>query len=125
MKFREIEEKARRNEPLFRDCLYFEQTCFLSLRCLYNDFRHGNVDNSSAAKEKKAVRNRYEQEREFYQKRLDAYKDYQDNIKRAGELRTRIIKEPDRAQKLKLALECIGAMTGDTSFARLAGGKTL
>lgn len=90
----------------------------MSLRCLYNDFRHGNVDKETAKAEKKAIRTLCEQDRKFYNLRLESYKDYQQNIKRAGELRIRI---PAPAEKRNLALECIGAMAGDTSFARLAG----
>lgn len=59
-------------------------------------------------------------EKEDRQRLADAYKTYQDNIRKSGSLRTDILKgvqagEP--AQKLLLkAVECISRMTGDTLF---------
>ena len=58
--------------------------------------------------------------KEERQRTLEAYRDYQNNIKKAGSLRTDILKgvqtgEPAHAFLLK-AVECISRMTGDRLF---------
>lgn len=59
-------------------------------------------------------------EKEDRQRTLEAYRDYQNNIKKAGSLRTDILKgvqtgEPAQTLLLK-AVECISCMTGDRLF---------
>lgn len=57
-----------------------------------------------------------------------AYREYQENIKRAGELRTAILKGLDAGENpyrlLYMAAECIGRMTGETkAFAETVKGR--
>lgn len=57
-----------------------------------------------------------------------AYREYQENIKRAGELRTAILKGLDAGENpyrlLYMAAECIGRMTGETkAFAEIVKGR--
>lgn len=70
--------------------------------------------------EKPQVYNHAQEQRDALQGQREAYRQYQDNIKKAGQLRSDIIKgaaagEDTQALLLK-ACECIGAMTGDAAF---------
>ena len=95
-----------------------EYKYFYSLRKIYSDYKFGGLDKDTAAKLKAGIYADY---------RLDAerdgligrvYAEYQDNIRKAGTLRSEIDKAVTVEDKQREGLECIGAMTGETGFAR-------
>ena len=95
-----------------------EYKYFSRLRKIYSDYKFGGLDKDTAAKLKAGIYADY---------RLDAerdgligrvYAEYQDNIRKAGTLRSEIDKAKTAEDKLRYALECIEAMTGETGFAR-------
>ena len=91
---------------------------FSRLRKIYSDYKFGGLDKGTAAKRKAEIYADY---------RLDAerdgligrvYAEYQENIRKAGTLRSEIDKAATMEDKLRYCLECIEAMTGETGFAR-------
>lgn len=61
-----------------------------------------------------------QRDKEDHQKNLEVYREYQDNIRRSGQLRSELlkgVKAGEAPQSLLLkAVECISCMTGDTLF---------
>ena len=95
-----------------------EYKYFSRLRKIYSDYKFGGLDKNTAAKRKAGIYADY---------RLDAerdgligrvYAEYQENIRKAGTLRSDIDKAKTVEDKLRYALECIEAMTGETGFAK-------
>ena len=95
-----------------------EYKYFSRLRKIYSDYKFGGLDKDTAAKRKAGIYADY---------RLDAerdgligrvYAEYQRNIRKAGTLRSEIDKAVTAEDKLRYALECIEAMTGETGFSR-------
>ena len=95
-----------------------EYKYFSRLRKIYSDYKFGGLDKDTAAKRKAGIYADY---------RLDAerdgligrvYAEYQENIRKAGTLRSDIDKAGTAEDKLRYALECIEAMTGETGFAK-------
>lgn len=121
MDYPKINSLASRGIKLPKSVSLPDILCYEALIQLKREYDEMGLEIEEARLRKQKIRKAYEKYLEAYRNYLDGMKDYQQNIKRAGELRVRIIKEPDPAVKLNLALECIGVMTGDTSFTRLAG----
>lgn len=79
-------------------------------------------NDSRTKKEQQPVYVKLQQEQEALLRMRTAYETYQRNIKKAGELKTKILKgskngEPATALLLQ-AVTCIGLMTGDTLFSK-------
>lgn len=55
MDLKTIETYAKENRSLPDKLNYIEQALFLSLRALYNDFRHGRISHEDAKVEKKKI----------------------------------------------------------------------
>lgn len=121
MDYPKINSLASRGIELPKSVSLPDILCYEALIQLKREYDEMGLEIEEARLRKQKIRKAYEKYLEAYRNYLDGMKDYQQNIKRAGELRVRIIKESDQAIKLNLALECIGVMTGDTSFTRLAG----
>ena len=121
MDYPKINSLASRGIELPKSVSLPDILCYEALIQLKREYDEMGLEIEEARLRKQKIRKAYEKYLEAYRNYLDGMKDYQQNIKRAGELRVRIIQEPDPAVKLNLALECIGVMTGDTSFTRLAG----
>lgn len=96
--------------------------CYEALVKLKYEYEVMGLEAKAVKEKKQKVKKAYDQYQSAYHSYLNGMKEYQRNIKRSGRLRIEIIKEHDQTKKLKLALECIGAMTGDADFERLAGG---
>lgn len=61
MTFQELEEAASQNQTMPRGLDAFEQAAYLSLRCLYSHYRHGEISKEAAMREKKAIRLAHEE----------------------------------------------------------------
>lgn len=72
------------------------------------------------ANTEKAPTDPTEKPREDIGDRAEAYREYQQNIKEAGDLRTQIIKGVQAGEPVELlflkAVKCIGKMTGEKAF---------
>ena len=95
-----------------------EYKYFSRLRKIYSDYKFGGLDKDTAAKRKAGIYADYKQDAERDGLIGKVYAEYQDNIRKAGTLRSDIDKAKTVEDKLRYALECIEAMTGETGFAR-------
>ena len=116
--FKKLESECYTDTLDFDSFPAAEYKYFSRLRKIYSDYKFGGLDKDTAAKRKAEIYADY---------RLDAerdgligrvYAEYQDNIRKAGTLRSEIDKAKTVEDKLRYALECIEAMTGETGFSR-------
>ena len=116
--FKKLESECYTDTLDFDSFPAAEYKYFSRLRKIYSDYKFGGLDKDTAAKRKAGIYADY---------RLDAerdgligrvYAEYQDNIRKAGTLRSEIDKAKTAEDKLRYALECIEAMTGETGFSR-------
>ena len=91
-----------------------EKQLFRQLRALYTEYRAGKYTREQARIEKGVIYADFESTEKLF----SVMKEYQENIRKAGTLRSDIDKAKTAEDKLRYALECIEAMTGETGFAR-------
>ena len=91
---------------------------FSRLRKIYSDYKFGGLDKGTAAKRKAVIYAEYRHDAERDGLIGKVYAEYQENIRKAGTLRSDIDKAKTVEDKLRYALECIEAMTGETGFSR-------
>ena len=94
--------------------------CWQGLTNLKRDYEAGRFPPEVARVLKQKLKKAYQQEKQAYMRYLAGEKLCQDNIKKAEDLRNQIMKTDRLGEKLSLALECIGRMTGEAGFERLA-----
>ena len=91
-----------------------EKQLFRQLRALYTEYRAGKYTREQARLEKGVIYADFESTNKLF----SVMEEYQDNIRKAGTLRSDIDKAKTAEDKLRYALGCIEAMTGETGFAR-------
>ena len=91
-----------------------EKQLFRQLRALYTEYRAGKYTREQARLEKGVIYADFESTEKLF----SVMAEYQNNIRKAGTLRSEIDKAKTVEDKLRYALECIEAMTGETGFAR-------
>ena len=91
-----------------------EKQLFRQLRALYTEYRAGKYTREQARIEKGIIYADFESTEKLF----SVMEEYQLNIRKAGTLRSEIDKAVTAEDKLRYALECIEAMTGETGFAR-------
>ena len=91
-----------------------EKQLFRQLRALYTEYRAGKYTREQARIEKGIIYADFESTEKLF----SVMEEYQDNIRKAGTLRSEIDKAKTAEDKLRYALECIEAMTGETGFSR-------
>ena len=91
-----------------------EKQLFRQLRALYTEYRAGKYTREQARIEKGVIYADFESTKKLF----SVMEEYQLNIRKAGTLRSDIDKAKTAEDKLRYALECIEAMTGETGFAR-------
>ena len=91
-----------------------EKQLFRQLRALYTEYRAGKYTREQARIEKGVIYADFESTEKLF----SVMAEYQNNIRKAGTLRSDIDKAKTAEDKLRYALECIEAMTGETGFAR-------
>ena len=91
-----------------------EKQLFRQLRALYTEYRAGKYTREQARIEKGIIYADFESTEKLF----SVMAEYQNNIRKAGTLRSDIDKAKTAEDKLRYALECIEAMTGETGFAR-------
>jgi len=95
-----------------------EYKYFSELRQIYYAFKFEGLSKPDAEKQKIKLFRQYQDEKQSYDKYHQFVKDWNEAIRKSELLRSQIAKSSDIAEKLKLAVECIGALTGDTVFTR-------
>ena len=91
-----------------------EKQLFRQLRALYTEYRAGKYTREQARLEKGVIYADFESTEKLF----SVMEEYQLNIRKAGTLRSDIDKAVSAEDKLRYALECIEAMTGETGFSR-------
>ena len=107
-------EKAAMSGEMPRLLTIPEKQLFRQLRALYTEYRAGKYTREQARLEKGVIYADFESTEKLF----SVMEEYQLNIRKAGTLRSEIDKAVTVENKLRYALECIEAMTGETGFSR-------
>ena len=107
-------EKAAMNGEMPKLLTIPEKQLFRQLRALYTEYRAGKYTREQARLEKGVIYADFESTEKLF----SVMAEYQNNIRKAGTLRSDIDKAKTVEDKLRYALECIEAMTGETGFSR-------
>ena len=107
-------EKAAMSGEMPRLLTIPEKQLFRQLRALYTEYRAGKYTREQARLEKVVIYSDFESTEKLF----SVMEEYQENIRKAGTLRSDIDKAVTAEDKLRYALECIESMTGETGFAR-------
>ena len=116
--FKKLESECYTDTLVYDSFPAAEYKYFSRLRKIYSDYKFGGLDKDTAAKRKAGIYADYRLDAERDGLIGKVYAEYQDNIRKAGTLRSDIDKAKTAEDKLRYALECIEAMTGETGFAR-------
>ena len=111
---KELIERAAMSGEMPRLLTIPEKQLFRQLRALYTEYRAGKYTREQARFEKGIIYADFESTEKLF----SVMAEYQNNIRKAGTLRSEIDKAKTAEDKLRYALECIEAMTGETGFAR-------
>ena len=116
--FKQLESECYTDTLDFDSFPAAEYKYFSRLRKIYSDYKFGGLDKDTAAKRKAEIYADYKQDAERDGLIGRVYAEYQENIRKAGTLRSDIDKAKTVEDKLRYALECIEAMTCETGFAK-------
>ena len=116
--FKKLESECYTDTLDFDSFPAAEYKYFSRLRKIYSDYKFGGLDKDTAAKRKAGIYADYRQDAERDGLIGKVYAEQQENIRKAGTLRSEIDKAKTAEDKLRYALECIEAMTGETGFAK-------
>ena len=116
--FKKLESECYTDTLAFENFPAAEYKYFSRLRKIYSDYKFGGLDKDTAAKRKAGIYADYRQDAERDGLIGKVYAEYQENIRKAGTLRSEIDKAKTVEDKLRYALECIEVMTGETGFAK-------
>lgn len=83
MEIEEIEKRAMHGLPLERREDIGDVMCYMSLRSLYNDYRHNGLDREQAQKDKRVIYTAYANYCKQREQMDDLIRLYQDRIKRS------------------------------------------
>ena len=116
--FKKLESECYTDTLNFDSFPAAEYKYFSRLRKIYSDYKFGGLDKDTAAKRKAVIYSDYRQDSERDGLIGRVYAEYQENIRKAGTLRSEIDKAVTVDDKLRYCLACIEAMTGEAGFAK-------
>ena len=116
--FKKLESECYTDTLDFDSFPAAEYKYFSRLRKIFSDYKFNGLDKDTAAKRKAGIYADYKQDAERDGLIGKVYAEYQDNIRKAGTLRSDIDKAKTVEDKLRYCLKCIEAMTGETGFAK-------
>jgi len=116
--FHQLEKQAYSGTIEISDFPPVEYKYFSELRQIYYAFKFEGLSRPDAEKQKSRLFRQYQDEKQDYDKYHQFVRDWNSNIIKSELLRSQISKSSDFAEKYRLAVECIGALTGDTVFTR-------
>ncbi len=100
-----------------------EYMYFSELRRIYYVFKFEGLSKEEAEKRKQMLLRRYNESTAERENFCRVYREYQDNIRRAGGLIAQIHKSQNIREIALLACTAIGLMQGDSAFAKLIEKK--
>ena len=107
-------EKAAMSCEMLKLLTIPEKQLFRQLHALYTEYRAGKYTREQARLEKGVIYADFESTEKLF----SVMAEYQNNIRKAGTLRSETDKAVTVEDKLRYCLECIEAMTGEKGFAR-------
>ena len=116
--FKKLESECYTDTLDFDSFPAAEYKYFSRLRKIFSDYKFNGLDKDTAAKRKAVIYAEYRHDAERDGLIGRVYAEYQENIRKSGTLRSDIDKAVTVEDKLRYALECIEAMTGETGFAK-------
>ena len=116
--WKSLEKQAYQGTIEISDFPPVEYKYFSELRQIYYAFKFEGLSQSDAEKLKIKLFRQYQSEKNTYDNYFQFVKNWNSNIIKSELLRSQIAKTSDIVEKYQLAVECIGALTGDTVFTR-------
>lgn len=119
----DLERLAKNHEPLPK-CTTLPDACYYwTMRAVWDSLRSGRLTRDEAIAEKRHLLGQYREFREAYDAMFSARQEKHDNLLRSDLLRSAVTKADSLEEKLRYAVEAIGAMTGDRVFVKMELGK--
>lgn len=100
------------------ECLYL-----IAVRNIYAGFSARMLTRAEAVEQKEQLVRECERYLRDIQAREKEYKVFQENILKAGSIRSQLVKETDKDKSLLLALKTISAMTGEDTTEKIVCKK--
>lgn len=100
------------------ECLYL-----IAVRNIYAGFSARMLTRAEAVEQKEQLVKECDRYLRDIQAREKEYKAYQENILKAGSLRSQMVMEPDRDKSFLLALKTISVMTGEDTTEKIISEK--
>jgi len=116
--FHQLEKQAYQGTIEISGFPPVEYKYFSELRQIYYAFKFEGLSRPDAEKQKIELFRQYQSEKNTYDNYFQFVSDWNSNILKSDVLRCQISKSSDIVEKLRLAVECIGALSGDTVFTR-------
>lgn len=117
MKFDQIEQAARQNEEMPDSLTTAEQSAYLALRALYNDFRKKNITRERGGREKTKIKNAYEAAMEQDDLTFSLLAQQQERIRTAETMVSQIVRGVNAGEDVQSlyvkCMRCIGALVGN------------
>ena len=95
-----------------------EYQYFMELRKIYYAFKFEGIDKLEAETQKKKLYSCYLHNADISARYQHVIQDWNANIRKCSTLRSEISKSKNLVEKYKLAIQCIGNMTGDNVFVK-------
>lgn len=116
--FHQLEKQAYQGTIEISDLPPVEYKYFSELRQIYYAFKFEGLSRTDAESRKAKIFRQYRNDKSDYDFYSQFVRDWNSNIGKSEFLRSQISKSSDFKEKYQLAVECIGALTGDTVFTR-------
>jgi len=116
--WKSLEKQAYQGTIEINDFPPVEYKYFSELRQIYYAFKFEGLSRTDAEKLKIKLFRQYQDEKNTYDNYFQFVKDWNSNNIKSDLIRSQISKSSDFKEKYQLAVECIGALTGDTVFTR-------
>ena len=100
------------------ECLYL-----IAVRNIYAGFSARMLTRAEAVEQKEQLVRECDRYLRDIQAREKEYKSYQENILKAGSIRSQMVKEEDKDKSFLLALKVISAMTGEDTTEKIVSEK--
>lgn len=113
MKFEEIEKNVLLKRQPDQNATLAEVQCYIALRDLYHSFAYKYISKDMASRDKKQIKKAFENAVHAENQHKAAWAQYQENIRQAGELLSKMQKAEDETALALLACECVGKMCGE------------
>ena len=121
MTFEEIENLARREEPLPSHPDPEEWFCYQAMEALHRDYRGRRIDRTAAGAKKQEVKQMFFKLSEDHDRQRAAWAQYQEFLRRAEgltyEMKRALEGRPEASAVVSLALDLYAALTGDGTMA--------